>query len=407
MLKRVGYSLTLAAALIAGLLLAPPAANAYWYGPAQNLSSTDLGGGRTQFTWEPPNPANYKGVAPSVYWVSASAGYKSYYCDGSSYRVSGTSCTISGLPYGVSVSLSVKPWAPYIGDEAVKQFVLCCSVPAAPASVVATASNGSASVAWTPPANAGAAGNAFTYGVEIRPGGAICSTDQNTCSIGGLINGVSYTFYVSASNKSGNGPAASSQAIVPIGPPSEPLSVQPFLEKGGALVTWQGPSSTGGTQINRYVAVSEPDNFTCETTGALECRVEGLSNGNTYTFTVTAFNQAGQSQPSASSKPAKLLNVTSSPTRIKTSRSGSSVAISWKPPSSSGGSKVTRYLVTSSPQNMTCNTKKTTMCRISGLKVGESYVFSVQAANKSGLSAPARSKAVYVPVPPKAQQSIS
>lgn len=407
MLKRVGYSLALAAALIAGLLLAPPVANAYWYGPAQNLSSSDLGGGRTQFTWEPPNPGNYKGVAPTVYWVSVRAGSQTFYCDGRSSRVLGTSCTISGLPYGVNVSLSVRPWDPYVGDEAVKQFVLCCSVPAAPASVVATASNGSASVTWTPPSNAGAAGNVFTYGVEIRPGGAICSTDQNTCSISGLINGVSYTFFVSASNKSGTGPAASSQAIVPIGPPSEPLSVQPFLEKGGALVTWQGPISTGGTQINRYVVVSEPDNFTCETTGALECRVEGLSNGNIYTFTVTAFNQAGQSKPSASSQPAKLLNVPSLPMRIKTSREGSSVAISWNPPNSSGGSKVSSYLVTSSPENKTCRTKKSTSCKIGGLKVGESYVFSVQAANKSGLSAPARSKFVYVPVPPKAEQSIS
>lgn len=394
--------------LLLGGISAPPEAEAYWYGPAQNLTATDLGGGRTQFSWSPPNPANYRGVEPTAYWVTASVGFRTYYCEGAqnSYRVGGTTCTISGLPYGVNVTLEVQPWSPYIGDETRASFVLCCEAPAAPGNVVGAAGNGVASVSWSPPSNAGAAGSQFVYSVEIRPGGPVCTTDGNSCEIGGLTNGIDYTFYVSASNKTGAGPAKASQPVRPVGPPSEPLAVQAFLQGGSALVAWQGPASTGGTPINRYVVVSSPDNLACETSGALECEVDGLSNGETYTFTVTAFNAAGQSQASAASRPAKLLNVSSPPVQVKTSRRGSTVTVSWNPPKSAGGSKIGQYLVTSSPANRTCSSKKTS-CTISNLRVGEDYVFSVQARNKSGLSAPARSKSVYIPVPPKAEQTLS
>jgi titin len=406
---RLRFLAILAALGIAlGGLTTPPEAQAYWYGPAQNLSATDLGGGVTQFSWSPPNPANYRGVEPTAYWVTVRVGYRTYYCNNAqySYRVNGTSCTISGLPYGVGVTLEVQPWDPYIGDETEATFVLCCEVPAAPASVVGSAGDGVASVTWSPPSNVGAAGTSFTYSVEIRPGGAVCTTDGNSCEIGGLVNGVDYTFYVSAANNSGAGPAAASQPVRPVGDPSEPLDVQAFLQKGSALVAWQGPVTNGGTPINRYVVVSSPDNLTCQTNGALECEVDGLSNGKTYTFTVTAFNAVGQSQASAPSKRAKLLNVSSSPRQIKTSRRGSSVTVRWKAPKSKGGSKIKRYVVTSSPGNKKCRTKKGT-CTISGLQVGDNYVFSVQAQNKSGLSAPGRSKSIYIPVPPKAEQVIS
>lgn len=399
---RVLAVLSAVAAMILGGVVAPPNAEAYWYGPAQNLSATDLGGGRTQFSWSPPNKDNYRGVEPSVYWVTVRVGFRSYSCEGSgsSSRITGTTCTVSGLPYGVAVTLDVQPWTPYIGDRTIVNFVLCCELPAAPTNISATAGNGVASVTWGAPSNAGRAGNEFSYSVEIRPGGVVCRTTGNSCEAGGLINGISYTFYISASNKTGTGPAGASTAIIPVGPPSEPLAVQAFLQKGSALVAWQGPASTGGTQITRYVAVSVPDGLTCESSGALECTVRGLSNGATYTFTVTAYNAAGQGGASASSQPAKLLAVPSSPTAIKTTRKATQVLISWGKPKSAGGSNISGYVVTSSPDNKSCVAKSQTRCSISGLRQGQSYVFTIQARNKSGLSIPGRSKSVTIPAPP-------
>lgn len=387
----------------------PSPAQAYWYGPPQNLTATDLGGGRTQFAWDPPNKDNYRGVTPTEYWITVRSGYRYYSCEGasSSYKVNGNSCIVAGLPYGTSVTLEVQAWSPYIGDEAVASFVLCCELPAAPAAIAATAGDGVIALSWTPPSNVGRAGEAFTYSVEVRPGGKVCSTSENSCQVSGLTNGVGYTFYVSASNKTGSGPAASSTLITPVGLPSPPLAVQAFLDKGSALVAWQGPASTGGAPITRYVVTSEPDGLSCETAGALECRVDGLTNGNTYSFKVTAFNSAGPSAASDPSKSAKLLAVPSTPLSVKVVRKGNSVSVSWRPSKSNGGSSITQYLVTSSPDNRSCKATRNMQCSISGLRAGSEYEFSVQARNRSGLSVPARSKKVTIPLPPKQEQVLS
>ncbi len=400
----------LVVAILTLAIWAPAPAQAYWYGPPQDLSATDLGGGRTQFSWNPPNPANYKGVAPTEYWVTIRAGYTSYYCNDSRYnsRVSSTSCVVTGLPYGVPITLEVRPWNPYYGDEAVAQFTLCCEVPAAPSMVTAVAQDSQATVSWTPPSNVGNAGTTFSYTVEIRPGGAVCSTQETTCSVGGLKNGTPYRFYVSATNNSGTGPAASSSPVIPIGTPGSPTSVQAFLERGRALVTWQGPADTGGAVIDQYIAVSDPDGYTCTSFGDLQCKVSGLSNGTKYRFTVVAINAAGQSQASSPSKSSLLLAVPSPPKKVKAKKKGRSAIVTWKAPKSTGGTAIKNYLVSSSPGGKKCTeSKKKLSCTFSGLKDGNTYKFTVQARNKRGLGAPATSNSIYIPIPPKQEQDLS
>ena len=88
-------------------------------------------------------------------------------------------------------------------------------------------------------------------------------------------------------------------------PPSPPLNVTASAIQGGATVSWDLPASDGGTDITHYAATSDPDGLTATTDEPIQStEVIGLTVGTPYTFTVTATNIAGTSDPSAPSNPA-------------------------------------------------------------------------------------------------------
>lgn len=67
-----------------------------------------------------------------------------------------------------------------------------------------------------------------------------------------------------------------------------------------ASVTFAAPASTGGASITGYTATASPGGAT-GTAAAAPITVTGLSNGVSYTFTVTATNNAGTGAASAAS----------------------------------------------------------------------------------------------------------
>ncbi|MCX7041126.1 MAG: fibronectin type III domain-containing protein, partial [Gammaproteobacteria bacterium] len=68
-----------------------------------------------------------------------------------------------------------------------------------------------------------------------------------------------------------------------------------------ATVAFTPPVSNGGSAISGYTATSSPGGFTSSGCVASPCTVNGLTNGVSYTFTVTATNVIGISPPSAAS----------------------------------------------------------------------------------------------------------
>ena len=124
--------------------------------------------------------------------------------------------------------------------------------------------------------------------------------------------------------------------------PNAPTGVvaQPF--DTSAQVAWSAPAFNGGGTITGYAATSSPDGKTCTTAGATSCSISGLTNGQSYTFTVTATNRYGTgvaSDPSAAVTPAIVPGSTYHPiaparlldTRAKTGLSGKFVAGAPRP----------------------------------------------------------------------------
>ena len=120
--------------------------------------------------------------------------------------------------------------------------------PASPTQITATASDSSAVVTWTAPAQDG--GSPVTsYTVTATPGGATCTTASLGCTVMGLSNRQRYTFTVTATNEAGaSSPSSPSAQITPLAPGFQAwLSDQE--EAPGASVTLNMAQAAPGATI--------------------------------------------------------------------------------------------------------------------------------------------------------------
>jgi len=260
---------------------------------------------------------------------------------------------------------------------------VCCTVPGAPTGVTATAGNTSASVTFTAPASNG--NSAITsYTVTSSPGGLTSSGSSTTQTVTGLTNGTSYTFTVTATNAIGTGPAsAASNAVTPVAGtvPGAPIIGTATAGNGQATITFTAPASNGGSAITSYAVISNTGNVI---SGAGSPIVfTGLTNGTSYTFTVTATNSIGTGAASGASNAVTPCTVPDAPTGVIATAGSAQATVTFTAPASNGGSAITSYTVVSSPGGFTSSGLSTTQT-VTGLANGMAYTFTVVAYNAAG-----------------------
>lgn len=86
--------------------------------------------------------------------------------------------------------------------------------------------------------------------------------------------------------------------------PGAPTAVEAIAGDGAAKVLWHAPESDGGSPIIYYTVSSDPAGVSAITgPKSLSLKIEGLTSGIDYRFTVAATNKAGTSALSNPSNP--------------------------------------------------------------------------------------------------------
>lgn len=314
-----------------------------------------------------------------------------------SIDVSGTSHVFTGLvstrAYTVKVSAMTRKSSPILvtgkgPDGTVNSTPAPIpSIPAAPIYVVGDFGPGSAVVFWDQPTPV-PGGEATYYTVTAWSEGLFIrdiSTNTTSAVFEPLTNGQTYTFQVTASNAVGTSPpSAAPEPVTPLSTPSVPLNVRAVPGSGTATISWTTPSDSGGKPITGYSVVRSGNTTPLTTTGT-SVQFSGLNLGATYTFSVVAKNERGDSQPS--SVTAIIADRPFAPTGVTVADGNRVAKVSWTAPTVTGSSPITEYTVvaTAVTGGITITRSATSSpMRFTGLAMLTQYTFTVKAVNSSG-----------------------
>lgn len=168
--------------------------------------------------------------------------------------------------------------------------------------------------------------------------------------------------------------------------PSAPRSVTADAGNGQARVGWQ-PAAANGSAIIRYVVEGDGRSFDA---GANQRSLEitGLTNGESYRFSVHAVNGKGAG-PERTSNPVVPTSEVPDPPASATAqeRPDGTVVVTW-PAANGQGYKITRYAVTAISAGSTApageSTKTEFVVPAGSLEYGNQYAFTVTAINEKG-----------------------
>jgi fibronectin type 3 domain-containing protein len=228
------------------------------------------------------------------------------------------------------------------------------TVPSAPILTSATPGDAEVTLVWTAPPDGGASITGYRVfrgtasGAEsllLDLGDVLAYIDAD------CINGVRYYYQVSAVNAIGEGQRSNERDAEPIGLPSTPQNLQTTPGDAYINLTWEAPSSDGGSAIIGYEvwrgATSGAESFLIDAGLGLWFNDTGLTNGQTYYYIVKANNAMGPGPNSseANAVPSPVVTLPSEPEDLVATPSDGLVLLAWSAPTNNGGVAITNYTI--------------------------------------------------------------
>ncbi|MFM1785034.1 MAG: hypothetical protein RLZZ108_58, partial [Actinomycetota bacterium] len=212
---------------------------------------------------------------------------------------------------------------------------------------------------------------------------------------------------VAAKNATGIGEAVYDSFTTPSGTPSAPASLTANVAMPNLNLSWLAPLNENGSAITDYKIEVSSDGGTRWVAinhtafignGFL---VTGLKSGTAYKFRVSAVNGFGAGELSNVVSVVTPGNAPTAPTGLKaTTKTTTTVTLSWLAAKVYGGSAVREYIVEYSKNKGATWTRvsapsfKSLSITVKGFKSKTSYLFRVSAKNDVGVSAATRPIAI-------------
>ncbi|CAN5175679.1 hypothetical protein BH11PSE11_BH11PSE11_36400 [soil metagenome] len=182
-------------------------------------------------------------------------------------------------------------------------------------------------------------------------------------------------------------------------PPAPPTAVTASAGNARATISFDAPAPNGGSPVTSYKASSNPGGFTAVGTIS-PLTVTGLSNGVSYTFTVTATNGGGTSLPSSpSNSVTPVIPVVPGAPAITAVVAGHQMVTVYFSAPTSGSGSITNYTATCTAPGQTTRSANGIQSPliVPGLRAGVQYSCSVMATNNVG-NGPASVAATSTPM---------
>ena len=226
----------------------------------------------------------------------------------------------------------------------------------------------------------------------------------------------SYFYRVSVANAAGESALSPMEAwVVRIGPPGAPLRFAATAGSGSVALSWEPPPSDGGSAVTGYKVyrstVSGSATLLTSIGNVTSFTNTGLTNGVTYFYKVAAVNANGiggmsEERPAtpaaAPGKPQSLALTVNDPARVK---------LTWKAPTTNGGSPLTAYRVyrstVSGAETFLASVGASTLTFTdTAVANGTKYYYKLTAVNENGESLPTNETSGLRGTPPTAPRSL-